>query len=259
MKLKVIFGTFALLGIGGFAAAEEALWNHVHVVASDTKAAARWYAGHLEGEYGVTATFDSAIFGEALVRFRARGGPPVDPSVNAIDHIAFSFPDVAEKLLYLEKAGAKVLSQPRSLGAVRSAFIEDPWGVKIELIEDPDHLGFHHIHFYAADPDRILQWYKTQFGGELVKYGDTLSALRSGIMWLIAQSSPADITLAHAPIAHLSWSFYEYDAALAKIKAGGVNDMLGPIMSPAYKGHRVAFIRDPGGVQIEVVELFEKE
>ena len=35
-------------------------------------------------------------------------------------------------------------------GLFKIAFIFDPWGTRIELAEDPDYLGFHHIHLSAA-------------------------------------------------------------------------------------------------------------
>ena len=45
------------------------------------------------------------------------------------------------------------------------AFIEDPWGVKIELAQDTERLGFHHIHLNAPDPDASLKWYEDMLGG----------------------------------------------------------------------------------------------
>ena len=259
MRLTIVEVAVVLIATTTFAAAEQGRWNHVHHVAADTKGAAAWYAQQFRGEYAVTATFDTAVFGDALVRFRTRGGPQVDANVCAVDHIAFSVENVAEKLKELEKAGSKILIRPNSPAMPQNAFVEDPWGMKIEVLEDTGHLGFHHVHLFAAKPEAVLDWYRRQFGGKRVLYAGALPAIRYNSMWLIAQKPSEDRQPMHAPIVHLSWSFYRFDEAIASIKANGVKNMFGPMLTPAWKGHRVAFIKDPGGVQIEIVEFFENE
>ena len=117
----------------------------------------------------------------------------------AVDHIAFSVQNRAEKLKELEDAGAKILIRPASPAVLQNAFIEDPWGMKIEVMEDPGHLGFHHVHLFAADPEAVLDWYMTQFGGKRVHYDDALPAIRYNSMWLIAQKPPEASQPKHAP------------------------------------------------------------
>ena len=34
------------------------------------------------------------------------------------------------------------------------------------MVEDPETLGFHHIHLNSIDPDATLKWYQTMFGGK---------------------------------------------------------------------------------------------
>ena len=38
------------------------------------------------------------------------------------------------------------------------AFIEDPWGTRIEVVQDPQKLGFHHLHV-RRQPPATLAWY----------------------------------------------------------------------------------------------------
>jgi hypothetical protein len=44
------------------------------------------------------------------------------------------------------------LAPPSEGGVI--AFIEDPWGVRMELLEDPEYLGINHIHMMSADSER---------------------------------------------------------------------------------------------------------
>ena len=45
-------------------------------------------------------------------------------------------------------------------GLFKLGFIEDPWGTRIEVVQDPQKLGLHHVHLRAPDPDATLAWYK---------------------------------------------------------------------------------------------------
>ena len=50
-------------------------------------------------------------------------------------------------------------------GLFRHGFVFDPWGTRIEILEDPERAGFHHIHLSAANPDATLAWYRTISAG----------------------------------------------------------------------------------------------
>ena len=72
-----------------------------------------------------------------------------------------SFPDLAAKMGELEAAGVEITMPLRDIpGLFRIGFVEDPWGTRIEVVEDPEHLGFHHVHLRSADPDAAMQWYQ---------------------------------------------------------------------------------------------------
>jgi catechol 2,3-dioxygenase-like lactoylglutathione lyase family enzyme len=51
-------------------------------------------------------------------------------------------------------------------GLFKLAFVQDPFGIKLELVEDAELLGFHHIHLRVPDPEAALAWYVQMFGGE---------------------------------------------------------------------------------------------
>jgi catechol 2,3-dioxygenase-like lactoylglutathione lyase family enzyme len=53
----------------------------------------------------------------------------------AVDHISFSFENLAEALEILRKDGVKVTDEIRTIGKIKFAFIEGPDQIRIELIE----------------------------------------------------------------------------------------------------------------------------
>ncbi|MEM2094287.1 MAG: VOC family protein [Candidatus Bathyarchaeia archaeon] len=58
-------------------------------------------------------------------------------SGDELDHLAFSVPDMNEAMMRFKNAGVKIVKEPYSLqgSKTRIAFIEDPNGIWIELIE----------------------------------------------------------------------------------------------------------------------------
>ncbi|MCH7960336.1 MAG: VOC family protein, partial [Candidatus Hydrogenedentes bacterium] len=143
-------------------------YHHVHLTTTDVEEAAAWYGKHLGG--AVAESGDRVMFGDvAFVWFKKKEGfAGTDGS--SMDHIGFSFADIDSKMSDFEEAGIKIVDPVRELGALKFAFIEDPWGTKIEIIEDPDLLGFHHVHLHTPDPEATLQWYADAFGGEVTPF-----------------------------------------------------------------------------------------
>ena len=105
---------------------------------------------------------DRVLVGRTIFAFIKRDGSP--PSAGgAIDHLGFSFADLDAKVKELESAGAKVLTPPRDVpNLFRIAFVEDPFGIKLELVQDAESLGFHHLHLRVADPGRDAEVYWTR-------------------------------------------------------------------------------------------------
>ena len=80
------------------------------------------------------------------------------PAGGVIDHLGFSFADLSAKLAEVEGAGATVTAPRRDVeGLFPLSFIVDPWGVRLELIEDQQHLGSHHVHLRDPEPSETLE------------------------------------------------------------------------------------------------------
>ncbi|MCH7872171.1 MAG: hypothetical protein IID33_10780 [Planctomycetes bacterium] len=64
-------------------------WDHLHLNADDTKAAAEWYAKHFGGTVTKVGPFDSVLFVDMLVKMRDPGSEVAGSVGSAVDHIAF--------------------------------------------------------------------------------------------------------------------------------------------------------------------------
>jgi catechol 2,3-dioxygenase-like lactoylglutathione lyase family enzyme len=121
----------------------------------------------------------------------------------------------------LQAAGAKVLTPPRDVpGLFRIGFIEDPWGVKIELVEDPEPPGFHHIHLRVPDPEASLAWYAGAFGGERTRLKGRLDAVKysNPDVWLLAQKGDDVAPSRGRAIDHLGWAVPDVEAKVRDLR-----------------------------------------
>jgi lactoylglutathione lyase len=55
-----------------------------------------------------------------------------------LDHLAFGVKDLQATVDAMRKAGVEIAKEPYSLGSSRIAFIKDPNGIWLELIEKQD-------------------------------------------------------------------------------------------------------------------------
>jgi len=232
-----------------------AAWHHVHLGATDTAAAAAWYAEHMDGEAVKSGPFDLAKFGETLVVFTRRAGEQEGSAGSSVDHIGWSFEDLEAKMKEFESAGIKIVAPMMSLGKIKFGFIEDPWGTKIEVMQDPDLVGFHHVHLHLTDPPAAQEWYANAFGGEVTRYGGILPAVKFDKMWLIIQKTPkAKAPTMGRAVDHIGWSFADLDAGLEHLKTLGIEPATPPMQMGAL---RFAFVEGDGGVRIEVMQAAE--
>jgi predicted enzyme related to lactoylglutathione lyase len=228
-------------------------YDNVHIRVLDPEKAAAWYVSAL----GATPSKPPAE-GTAQVTFGGNvititKGTTVQTSTGTlIDHIGLSFSDLDAAVKKAEAAGAKVTTTPReSPGIFRYAYIEDPWGVRIEMVEDTEHLGFHHVHLRVKDPEATLAWYQQQFGGERAKLRGKVDGVRFNGVWVFAMSSGADTPPPPTAIMLVALRVSDVDAALKNLNANGVKTASEPRELPAL---RYAFVQDPNGIRVELVK-----
>ncbi len=228
-----------------------ATYHHVHLTATNPLEAVKWYVKHMDGQMTKVAIFDAAGFGKVnLIFFQAKAGFPGSVG-SAVDHIGFSYKDLDAKMKQLSGSGVEIVSGVQQEGPIKYAFVKDPWGTLIEVLQDPQIEGFHHVHLATTDPRATLQWYVDAFGGEAARFAGLIPGVRYGDMWVLAKKVDA----ARAPtkgrsIDHLGWAFDDLDAAAVELKAKGVKFESEPFVFGTAK---IAFITTPDGVRIELV------
>ena len=254
----------ALLAMPALAGAAD--YHHVHVTASNATEAVRWYSQYLDCE-PLSDRDDAVECAGAQVVFDSR--PSLGTSQRTgIDHISFSYADLAAKMEELESAGvggAGVRLQRfddgstlRELpGLFTHGFIFDPWGTRIELVEDPDTVGFHHIHLSATDPAATLDWYRETFGGEPGRLRGQVDGLRLGDLWLLAMQHEEGVPAATSgrAIDHIAFSLDDLDGEVARLTAAGVAFVEAPVVPEGGRtSARRGFVAAPDRVSVAVVE-----
>lgn len=234
--------------------APAASFHHVHLNTTDAVQAAQWYEEKLEGNRGLfRGRWQATLFGEiSLVFFQVREGFEGSEG-SAVDHIAFAFRDVSTKLERLREMDVTVLDSVRDRDGLRSALIEDPWGTKIELVEDSESNGLHHVHLVAPSPDKTVEWYQRIFGGERSSPAGLPKSIRFGSMRLFVSQAEGKLApTAGRSIDHISWGVPDVNVEAPKMKQKGAKFTRGPMK---FFETIVAFVQGPDGVQAEIVHL----
>jgi catechol 2,3-dioxygenase-like lactoylglutathione lyase family enzyme len=238
---------------GGTALAQTLPYDHVHMAVPDPVEAAAWYGKHLGGAPGLTN--DRVVYGTTILAFLKAAATPRPSAGTAVDHIGISVPDLDATLTALQAAGAKLLEPAREVqGLFKLAFVEDPWGVKLEIVQDPEFPGFHHVHLRVTDPEGSFKWYQEMFGGERAKLKGRIEGLRYGNVWLLAQTAKPGEQVpptAGSAIDHIGWRPANLDETAASLKTKGITFTTEP---RAAGNLRIAFLEGPGGVRIELVQ-----
>ena len=241
--------------------------HHVHVTASNAIEAVKWYARHLpcqplaDRDDGIDCAGTEIVFVPRPTRGSSQR--------TGIDHISFSYADLATKMAEIEEVGVGGrgvrLQRFEDGSTLRDApglfthgFIFDPWGTRIELVEDPAVVGFHHVHLAATDPERTLDWYAEVFGGERASLRNRLDGLRFDDIWLFAaphddEGTPA--ATAGRSIDHLAFEVADIESAAVEMRRSGVEFRQEPrVPDGARTSAMRAFIDGPDNVRLAVVE-----
>lgn len=238
-------------------------YHHVHLAVASPSLAVEWYSDHMECT-PVAGRVDAVTCGNVEVHFDALvtvGGSPG----TGVDHIAFSFANLETKMNELERVGVGgrgVRLQRFDDGSTLSdapgvrvhGFVFDPWGTRIELVEDPVTLGFHHVHLSSSDPDASLQWYQDILGGERASLGGEVEGLRFDSVWLIVSAHPEGTpapTRGRA-IDHIGFLVSDIDEAAATMRTRGVDLETAP--EAGRTSARRAFLTGPDNVALSIVE-----
>jgi catechol 2,3-dioxygenase-like lactoylglutathione lyase family enzyme len=266
-------------------------FDHLHLAVPDPEQARDWYLRNIGGNVGETP--ERVAFGEW------KGDHPLPIQLlflqstaarsskgSTIDHIGFSFANLTAKLAALQAAGVKIVSSVTEVpGLWKQAMIEDPWGTRLELVEDPDALGIHHVELRVADPEESFRWYVRAFGGDRTKYKgiDAIRYRDLGVFYLIIVKDDHAAPSEGHSIDHLGFGPIDLDKVVTDLTAQGMKFTSNPnprgfpactfrggggegsvreirrlyCAEPDQLAHRVVFLDGPGGVRIELVQHLE--
>ena len=246
--------------------ARSADYHHVHITSASPVQAVGWYARHMGCE-PLTDRNDAADCYGVEVVFVAQATSGGSQGTG-VDHIGFSFRDVTAKMAELEAvgvrgSGVRLQRNPDGStlrdvpGLFKLGFIFDPWGTKIELVEDPDTLGFHHVHLSASDPEATLAWYRDVMGGEPASLKGRLDGLRFDGVWFLvsAYSEGAPGTTVERAIDHVGFVVDDLDTAAADLRQRGVTFEQEPTVPDGGRtSAKRAYLAGPDNVRVAVVE-----
>src|SRR5205814_878284 len=194
--------------------------DHIHLNVPDQAKGVEWYRKFFAGQ-PTTEGPDRLMFGDTRLNFLKND--KAQPSTgSALDHIGFSVADLDAKMKELEAAAVKVVSPVREVqGLFKLAFVEDPWGTRIEIVQDPQKLGLHHVHVRGPDPAATLAWYIDKFGGHTAKFKGQIDGIQYGDVWILAQRGDAVASAGHA-IDHIGFRPVQLDDTVARLKTKNV-------------------------------------
>ena len=235
-------------------------YDHIHLNVPDPAVAADWYEKYFGGKRGTEAP-NRIMFGST--RFMFLVSKTAQPSAgSALDHIGFSFADLDAKMKELEAAGIKITTPAREVaGLFKVAFVEDPWGTRIEVVQDPELLGLHHIHMRAPNPDEAFAWLLDKFGGRRQQLKGRIDAVRYDAegfssMWILVTKGEAEPSLGRA-IDHIGWRsvgpLADTINAL-RAKQVTVTSEPRPLTLPNGPPINFSYVAGPSGARIELVE-----
>jgi catechol 2,3-dioxygenase-like lactoylglutathione lyase family enzyme len=228
--------------------------DHIHLNVPDQVRAVEWYQKNFGGAPMAEAP-DRLMFGDTrLIFLKNDKGQP--SSGSALDHLGFSFADLDAKMKELEAAGVKVVTPVRDVaGLFKLGFVEDPWGTRIEVVQDTEKLGLHHVHLRGADPAAILAFYKEKFAGDAAKLKDRLDGLKLSGVWLLVQRGDAVPSEGHA-IDHIGFRTTDLAARTTELKAQSVKFTTEPRPLKLASGTMVnfAYLEGPAGAKVELVQ-----
>lgn len=124
---------------------------------------------------------------------------------------------------------------------------------------------FNHVHLKAPDPVKTANWYVKAFNFKILSdtvrpYGDRFLRCQTpdGVIVNISgartnEKMGVGSAKAHYGIEHFGLNVDDLDAELKRLEGMGAELMEGPIDTP--NGTRIAFIKAPDNVRIELLQL----
>ena len=232
-------------------------FTHMHMRVPDTEASAEWHAEFFNRVMGEGGPGPNVIYQNGTIGTMPNEGIAPSSEGGVIDHFGIAVADVDLAIERAIEMGASLKLAPQvGVTADRIAFIEDPWGVRMELLEDPVYLGINHIHMMAKDTDAMLEWFLEVFGGENIPErgkGRFHTVLYDDV-WLHISSPNEGVTNEPSrgrAIDHVGFRVKSLGEFRTKLLASGYEPYL---ERPNPPGSDLMFFVGPEGIHFEIME-----
>ena len=251
----------------------EGRFHHLHLNATAPEQAAIWYRNAFGGELAnfgplTLNTWPNATNSQGFRWFPAANAKVEGSVGSTLDHFGWSVahPQQVDELHErLVEEGAHSDTEPFVVpgSELRISFLIDPFGTRIELLNDPKTTGWHHVHLLVPDPEADRRWWQRHFGGTLETFNGLLPGLRqpgptvdggAADWWILFRQSERPLgASAGRSIDHFAYWVEradDVDRAVEDLAGSGVEVLDGPRdLGPL----RVGFVAGPGGVKVEIL------
>ena len=262
IDLKALSLAALLIGAAASARAQTTLpYDHIHVNEPAAEAS-QWWEKNIPGGRRITESPNRIMYGAVRLMFlgaRSTGGS--DGSV--IEHLGFSVPDLDATLRALAAIDTKVIEPVKATpGLYKTAMIESPWGTRVQLVQDPELLGLHHVQLRSPDPDGMFTWLLAKFGGERTKLKGQIDSVKYAgtggftTVYIVAVKGSSVPSQGRA-IDHIGWrSTAKIDETKAMLEGKQVQltSQPRPLTLPNGPVINYFYVAGPNGTRIEIVE-----
>jgi catechol 2,3-dioxygenase-like lactoylglutathione lyase family enzyme len=236
-------------------------FDHIHLNEPAAEAS-QWWEKNIPGGRRITEAPNRIMYGAVRLMFlspRSSGGS--DGSV--IEHLGFSVADLDATMRALAAIQTKVIEPVKDTpGLYKTALIESPWGTRVQLVQDRELLGLHHVQLRSPDPDRAYAWLLDTFGGERTKIHGQIDAVKyAGIPGFttayIVSARGASVPSQGRVIDHIGWRSLDTIAgtkAMLEGKKVELTSQPSPLNLPNGPSINFFYVAGPDGTRIELVE-----
>jgi catechol 2,3-dioxygenase-like lactoylglutathione lyase family enzyme len=264
-SLRSVFCAFALITsasiVAGAQAKEMLPFDHIHLNEPGAQASV-WWEKNIPGGRRITEAPDRIMYG--AVRLMFLGGQSAGGSQGSvIEHIGLSVPDLDATMRQLATIDTKVIEPVKSVaGLYKTAMIESPWGTRIQLVQDPELIGLHHVQLRMSDPEAGYAWLLDKFGGQRTKMKGQIDSVKyegkGGFTTVYIVVAKGDSAPSQGRVIdHIGWrSTAAIDATKAMLESKQVQltSQPRPLNLPNGPTINFFYVAGPGGTRIEIVE-----
>ena len=236
-------------------------YDHIHLNEPAAEAS-QWWEKNIPGGRRITEAPNRIMYGSTRLMFlgaQSSGGS----QGSVIEHLGFSVPDLEAKMRELAAINTKIIEPVKDIpGLYKAALIESPWGTQIQLVQDPEVVGLHHVQLRVQDPEAAYAWLLDKFGGERTKIKGQVDSVKyagmsgfSTVYIIVARGASAPSQ--GRAIDHIGW---RSTAAILDTKAMlegkkvQLTSQPSPLNLPNGPPINYFYIAGPDGSRIEIVE-----